>query len=77
MPISNLTPSQSALQYFTRAEKAKRKREEDKVIKDERLAKIIRAMLAQVNFTKEEFAFITSAFPSAFPAEEIAGIKIP
>jgi hypothetical protein len=77
MPISNPTPSQSAPRYFTRAEKAKRKREEDEVVEDERLAKIICAMLAQVDFTKEEFAFITSAFPSAFPAEEIAGIKIP
>ena len=34
-------------------------------------------MLAQVNFTKEEFTFITLVFLSAFPAEEIAGIKIP
>ena len=34
-------------------------------------------MLAQVNFTKEEFAFITLAFLLVFSAEEIASIKIP
>ena len=33
-------------------------------------------MLAQVDFTKEEFAFITLAFLSVFPAKEIASIKI-
>ena len=34
-------------------------------------------MLAQVNFTKEEFASITLAFPLAFPTKEITSIKIP
>lgn len=77
MPTSNRTTPQSAPRYFTRGEKAKRKREEDEVVEDERFAKIIRAMLAQVDLTEEEFAFITSTFSSAFPAEEIAGIKIP
>jgi hypothetical protein len=69
MPTAPL-PQQDAPRYFTRA---KRKRAADEAVEDERLSKIIRAMLAQVELTEEDIEVLTSAFP----ATEIAGIKIP
>ena len=60
-----------APRYFTRG--SKRKRSEQETTEDERLNKIIRAMLAQVGLTEEQMY----TYEEAFPATEIAGIQIP
>jgi transcriptional regulator with PAS, ATPase and Fis domain len=60
-----------APRYFTR--ESKRKRSGEDTAEDERLRKIIKAMLAQVNLTDEE----AQIFKKAFLATEIAGIQIP
>jgi hypothetical protein len=64
--------------YFTRS---KRKREENEEIENERVAKIIKALLAKAEPTGNEFEFLAEQLPAefeaAFAATEIAGIKIP
>ena len=67
-PVQSLP---EALRYFTRGSKRKRSRED--TAEDERLRKIIKAMLAQVNHMDEEAQILEKAFP----ATEIAGIQIP
>jgi hypothetical protein len=67
-PVQSLP---EAPRYFTRGSKRKRSREDTD--EDERLRKIIKAMLAQVDLTDEE----AQIFEKAFPATEIAGIQIP
>jgi hypothetical protein len=60
-----------APRYFTRG--SKRKRSSGDTVEDERFRKIIKAMLAQVDFTDEQ----AQTCEKAFPATEIAGILIP
>jgi hypothetical protein len=67
-PVEDLP---EAPRYFTRG--SKRKRSSEDTVEDERFQKIIKAMLAQVDFTDEQGQF----FEKAFPATEIAGIPIP
>jgi len=71
-------PAQSlpeAPRYFTR--QSKRKRSGEDTAEDERLRKIIKAMLAQVGLTDEEIDGEDQICEKAFPATEIAGIPIP
>lgn len=67
-PVQSLP---EAPRYFTR--ESKRKRSGEDVVEDKRLRKIIKAMLAQVDLTDEQ----AQIFEEAFPATEIAGIRIP
>jgi hypothetical protein len=67
-PVEDLP---EAPRYFMRG--SKRKRSSEDTVEDERFRKIIKAMLAQVDFTDEQAQFLEKAFP----ATEIAGIPIP
>ena len=59
-----------APRYFTR--ESKRKRTGEDPVEDERFRKIIKAMLARVDFTDEQ----VQIFEKAFLVTEIAGIQI-